>query len=115
MAAEPDSPIDYVHLLMTGGVGVVHTPELAVKLAEALIAGHFGDEQLACQRPMTVADQGDHWMVRGSYNRDHKVGGKAETVVKIRKSDGRVADLHMNGVVHPYGGDTDGSSTAPRS
>ena len=77
---------------MTHG-GVVFSGELALRVAEVLCEAHYGEAELAQQKPFSVTDRDTYWRVEGSLNRDGKTDGPAEFFVSIEKYDGRVTDF----------------------
>jgi len=98
MTSDDDSPLDYIQQMLTGGV--VNTSALASKLAGALIAGHYGDKELELQLPLTIADQGDCWLVEGSRNKDRALEGTGHAIVKIKKSNGAILQFMIRAVMH---------------
>src|SRR5260370_41762949 len=48
---------------------------------------------------MTI-DNGDHWNIEGSWNRDRKIEGKGPFFMSVQKHDGRVTDFGLWGVIH---------------
>jgi hypothetical protein len=74
--------------------GFVPNAKTAVKVAEAVLAPVYGEEQIASERPFKAVLQGDIWTVTGTLqcalpNRCN--GGTAG--VKISKTSGQI--LHM--------------------
>src|SRR5215472_17880843 len=77
---------------MTRG-GVVFGSDVAQKIAELLCEAHYGAQELARQKPLSVADKETYWRVEGSWNRDGKSEGPGAFFVSIDKYDGRVTDF----------------------
>jgi hypothetical protein len=105
MSDDPESPFAVASgegmLFMTklARGGVVFSSDLAVKLAELLCETHYGEEELARQKPFSVTDKDTYWRVEGSWNRDGKIDGPGAFFVSIEKYDGRVTDF---GQLFPY-------------
>lgn len=83
---------------MTRG-GVVFSSDLAVKLAEVLCDAHYGEAELARQKPFIVTDNDTYWRVEGRLNCDGAIDGPGAFFVSIGKYDGRVTDF---GRLLPY-------------
>src|SRR5579883_1058047 len=77
---------------MTRG-GIVFSSDLAQKVAELLCEAHYGPQELARQKPLSVTDKETYWRVEGSWNRDGKVEGPGAFFVSIDKYDGRATDF----------------------
>ncbi len=77
-----------VYLLYAVNGGVVAKSELALKIAELLVEYNLGPETLAEQRPLTIDDAGDHWVILGNVT--------PKVIVRISKRDGRIMDFHQN-------------------
>jgi len=75
----------YLRYAVSGGV--VAKSELALKIAELLVEYDLGSETLTEQRPLTVDDAGDHWVILGSVT--------PKVIVRISKRDGRILDFHQ--------------------
>ena len=100
MAEDGESGTMYLRGLL--GRHVVGSAELAREIAELLIAGSYGEEEVARQRPFTVEDAGDRWIVKGSYKADKEnvpygqlYSGIAILIVK--KRDCQVLQLAIPG------------------
>jgi hypothetical protein len=52
------------------------------------------------QLPFVVTDQGDTWLVRGSYNVDRSVEGPGPFRLEVRKRDAAVLDMCFEMVLH---------------
>jgi NTF2 fold immunity protein len=83
---------------MTRG-GIVFSSELAQKLAELLCEAHYGQEELARQKPFSVSENETYWRVEGGWNRDGNLDGPGAFFISIEKYDGRVTDF---GKLLPY-------------
>ena len=77
---------------MTRG-GIVFSSDLAQKFAELLCEAHYGVQELARQKPLSVTDKETYWRVEGSWNRDGKSEGPGAFFISIDKYDGRVTDF----------------------
>jgi hypothetical protein len=73
--------------------GVVFSGELAREFAELLCQAHYGNEELARQKPLSVSDKGNYWRVEGNWNRDGQADGPGAFFVSIEKFNGRVTDF----------------------
>lgn len=82
--------------------GVVFDAGLAIKFAEVLCAAHYGEEEVARQRPFTAEDKGTFWRVEGSCNRDGKEDPLSSFFyLSIDKYDGRVTDIGQWATLKP--------------
>jgi hypothetical protein len=105
MSDDPENPFavasSEMMLFMTqiARGGIVFSGDLAVKLAELLCEAHYGNEEFARQKPLSVTDKDTYWRVEGSWNRDGKIDGPGAFFVSIEKHDGRVTDF---GKLFPY-------------
>src|SRR5258708_1097356 len=81
--------------------GIIFDSGLAQRLAELLLAAHYGNTEVERQRPLMTIDNGDHWHIEGSWNRDRKIEGKGPFFMSVQKHDGRVTDFGLWGVIHP--------------
>jgi hypothetical protein len=70
------------------------------QLCVLLFDAHYSGE-VERQRPFLIADKGDHWQVDGSWNRDKRFEMSGPVFMSIQKSDARVTDFGMWGVIHP--------------
>ena len=82
--------------------GIIFSSDLAQNVAELLCEAHYGTEELARQKPMSVTDKDTYWRVDGSWNRDGKIEGPGAFFVSIQKYDGRVTEF---GQTLPYRAD----------
>jgi len=82
--------------------GIVTNPEMALKIAELVIANVYSADDLEQQRPLTVSDQSDRWLVEGSYNKDRKIEGWGAAKVVIKKSDGQILEVYIPMVMLPH-------------
>jgi len=78
------------HALMCGGV--LNRADLALQIGELFAANIYCEETMARQRPFEIRDDGDRWIVFGSYNRD-MMPGEGPVKVVLRKWDGAVLDI----------------------
>ena len=67
--------------------GFVPTAEVAVRIAEAVLAPVYGEQLIALQRPLKATLKGETWFVVGTIA-ENRMGGVAE--VEIAKGDGRI-------------------------
>lgn len=84
-------------------VDMINSPDIAARLGELLIDNHFGSKHPEAQRPLTVVDQDDQWVVRGSRNKALGAEGLGPAKIIIRKKDGQILDMHIpyNMIPHP--------------
>jgi hypothetical protein len=82
-----------VWLLYEMNGGIISTPELAVKVGEALCETHYGPQELERQKPLSAVDKGNYWRVEGSWNRGGKIDGPGAFFLSIQKRDGLITDL----------------------
>jgi hypothetical protein len=47
--------------------GVITSASTAVDVAAAILKGHHGEAELSRQRPLRATEQGESWLVEGSY------------------------------------------------
>ncbi|GEM_PF-5562727 len=78
------------HALMRGGV--LNRADLALQIGELFAANVYCEETMAQQRPFEIRDDGDRWIVFGSYNRD-MMPGTGPLKVVLRKWDGAVLEI----------------------
>ncbi|HEV2551476.1 MAG TPA: NTF2 fold immunity protein [Stellaceae bacterium] len=79
--------------------GVVGTAGIALRLGELYLEATQNTEELALQRPLTVEDQGDTWLVRGSRNRDLSQEGTGPFHMTVKKRDGQVLDIGIPNII----------------
>jgi hypothetical protein len=79
--------------------GVVFSSDLAQRIAELLCEAHYGNKELARQRPFSVTDKDTYWRVEGNWNRDGEIEGTGTFFVSIEKYDARVTDFGI--LFHP--------------
>lgn len=96
-AVAPGETMLFMTKMIRGGI--VFSRDLAQKLAEVLCEAHYGERQLARQKPLSVTDKDTYWRVEGNWNRDGKLDGPGAFFVSIDKYDGRVTDF---GQLYPY-------------
>jgi hypothetical protein len=96
-AAMANSAEDKTTMLLHSALnrGVVNNADLALKIAELLVANAYGPEQLERQRPLSVEEQDDAWVVTGNYNKDRKIEGWGPARVAIKKRDAQITDLEV--------------------
>ena len=78
--------------------GIVATPEIARRLGELFLEATQTVEELERQRPLTVQDQGDTWLVRGSRNLTLEEG-PGPFHMTVKKRDGQVLDIGIPDVM----------------
>ena len=78
------------HALKCGGV--LNRADLALQIGELFAANIYPEEMMARQRPFEIRDDGDRWIVFGSYNRD-MWPGEGPVKVVLRKWDGAVLEI----------------------
>ncbi|HLI13223.1 MAG TPA: NTF2 fold immunity protein [Alphaproteobacteria bacterium] len=81
---------------------MIDNADIASRLAELLITNHYGLAQMEAQRPYSVIDQEDQWVVTGSRNKDREDEGLGPAKIIIRKKDGKILDMHIPYVLHPH-------------
>ncbi|HLI12511.1 MAG TPA: NTF2 fold immunity protein [Alphaproteobacteria bacterium] len=87
---------------VTDSGDIVFDADLAVKIGEVLCEAHYGEKEIARQRPLLAIDKGGYWRVEGSFNRDRKIDGPAAFFLSIEKEDGRVSDIGKWLAYHPH-------------
>ena len=85
--------------------GFVPDAKTAIRIAEAALAGRFGDKVVEADQPFTAKLQNEIWIVVGSVSCDHEqslnsateahlcMGGTGSA--KISKRDGTILELHQ--------------------
>lgn len=81
--------------------------ETALEFAKMLLADRFGAEEVQLQAPLTIHEENDTWIIRGSREPDWRDGrpigilrhGKAEVV--ISQFDGRILKLTVDAPLPP--------------
>jgi len=79
--------------------GVVFDSDIAQRIGELLCETHYGNKELARQKPFSVMDKDTYWRVEGNWNRDGEIEGTGAFFVSIEKYDGRVTDFGV--LFHP--------------
>ncbi len=75
--------------------GFVPDEPTALKIADAVAVGQFGEQRISRERPFFARLRGDIWTVQGTLHPEGADGGTA--VVKLSKIDGRVLFVvHQN-------------------
>jgi len=87
----------YVLSTLTGDL--VKNSDSALSIAKILVSANYGDEVLQEQAPLSVADEGTHWMIEGSLNKNRDNEGPGRILIKIRKSDSKVEYLKFDYVL----------------
>ena len=101
MADENGDKLGYfLHLQEILNGGVISTADVAVKMAELVVAHLYGEDEVTRQRPFEAKDEGDHWHVEGSWNRDRRTEGEGAAKIWIRKRDAKIMDMTMAAVMH---------------
>ncbi len=98
MADEQEDASIVLHEALRGGL--VTTPELAVKLAELLLVSAYDEQRLEQQKPLIATDQGDRWLIEGSYNKDGKIEGIGPAKIIMLKRNAQVLYLAIPRVMH---------------
>ena len=75
--------------------GLITRPESALALAEVIVVGAYGEEELERQKPFVVADEDDRWHVAGSFNQDRQCDQSGPVSLWIRKSNAAVIDISL--------------------
>jgi hypothetical protein len=88
--------VDVVELFQGGVIG---TAEIARRFGELVLEHTQSKSGLQAQLPLTVEDQGDAWLVRGSRNRDHSQEGAGPFRMVVKKRDAQVIDVAVYYVV----------------
>jgi hypothetical protein len=80
--------------------GVITTAETAIEVAEALIKGSYGEEELAAQRPLKAEEEAGFWILTGSRvpEKDKDYDGGPVKVILDRHS-GQVIDISATAVL----------------
>jgi hypothetical protein len=90
-------------VLRTAGMfkgGVIFDAEHARALGELILEHHCEPSQRDRQRPLSVQEQGDCWLVEGSWNRERRITNPEEDNfgpfhMLIWKGDGRILDFGL--------------------
>jgi hypothetical protein len=81
--------------------GVVNNAQLALRIAELLCANAYGEDSLERQKPLSVSDLTDRWVITGSYNKGSSREGEGPLVISIMKRDGQVLEPYQNKIMFP--------------
>ena len=77
--------------------GMVTSASTAHDIAAAILKGHHGGDELSKQQPLKVADEGESWLVRGSYQEPGEAAGVGAWFIRIMKDDARIVKVHHQG------------------
>lgn len=88
--APKPSPIMFLHHVINGGI--VNNAEMALKIATIILENHYGADAAERQKPLSVRDLSDRWVIEGNANRPRKPYDRGIARVEILKEDGRVLD-----------------------
>lgn len=88
----PENPVALILTKAAHG-GVIGNADLARRMAELLVADHYGAASLDRQRPLRVYDRGDSWRVEGRADPDRDRTGEGAFFLSLRKFDARVVDI----------------------
>jgi hypothetical protein len=69
---------------------LLNNEQTAIEFATVILRRLHGEAELAKQQPLRVADQGQDWVVEGSYQEPGKLPGTGSWFIRARKSDCRV-------------------------
>ena len=97
-----NKPMERGYVYHTLNPHMVDNAELAQRISELPIANHYGAEHVQAQKPFSVDDQDDQWVVRGARNKDHRDEGFGPAKIIIRKKDGAILDMHIPCIMHPH-------------
>lgn len=64
--------------------------EIAQAFAALILQRLYGTDELAKQQPLRVTDQGESWLVKGSYQEPGMLSDTGAWFIEVRKSDCRV-------------------------
>ncbi len=77
--------------------GMVTSAATAHDIAAAILKDHHAGAGLAKQQPLKVADEGESWLVRGSYQEPGEAAGVGAWFIRIMKDDARIVNVHHQG------------------
>ena len=69
---------------------LLNDEDIARAFAAMILKRLYGEAELAKQQPLRVADQGESWIVEGSFQEPGRLRGTGRWFVRMRKSDCRV-------------------------
>jgi hypothetical protein len=73
--------------------GILPTKEIALKVAETILVGIYGEKVLG-ERPFAVKLDGDFWIIDGSFSCPSGSGCKGGTAhIELSKKDGHVKEV----------------------
>ncbi len=74
--------------------GMITSADTAIGVASAILRGHYGEAELLRQQPLGVTEQGDSWLVEGSYVEPELAPeGGGSWYIRLMRDDGRVVEL----------------------
>lgn len=71
--------------------GMIPNEVVAREVAKVYLTAVYGKAQIKSQLPLLVSHKDKVWTVKGSFNRQHSVGGVAE--IDLAQQDGKVLRL----------------------
>lgn len=89
----------YLQKVMRGGV-IVNASDLAVHLAKVYISNLYGEDELTRQLPLSARDEGDIWVIEGSFNSGAQNEGTGPVRITLGKADGRLIDAVLPYLMH---------------
>ncbi len=91
-----------LYIMKTIRGGLVTKAESALKLAEILIADANDAAYLESERPLTVTEQADRWVVAGRADDDDEVTGRRPVSISIAKNDAKILDFKIQALTLPH-------------
>jgi hypothetical protein len=85
----------HIHDCLSGGI--VTSGETAIKIAEAVISGYYGDDKLKKSQPLVAVDKDEYWLIQGQAV--ERAGFQEAGLtpgginIEIMKFDGRIRDF----------------------
>jgi hypothetical protein len=73
--------------------GVVNSADMAVKLAEVLVARFYGQTEVAAQTPFHVTQEGDRWVIEGSQRKDPANPMAGPVTLILSRADAQVIGI----------------------
>jgi hypothetical protein len=69
---------------------IIETPETAIKVAEPILFGIYGEKNITKQRPYKVSDFKDDYVIKGTLDRN-SIGGTF--LIIIKKNNGKIIKI----------------------
>ncbi|MCS3869649.1 hypothetical protein J3D55_002565 [Chryseobacterium ginsenosidimutans] len=69
---------------------IIETPETAIRVAEPILFGIYGEKNITEQRPYKVSDFKDYYVIEGTLDR-HSMGGTF--LIIIKKNNGEIIKI----------------------